>query len=426
MVRNNCVRGVFKICTNLMKIFPLSLLLMTVGLVAAEVAPAPVMTSTYYGYRPGALEKTKALIAQGDKEAVAVLKTLTKEADKFLDDKPLTVTDKKVASPTGDIRDYVSLAPYFWPNPKTSNGLPYIRKDGEVNPESKNPDFADDTRVLALARRMKTLGLAYYFTGDEKYGAKAVEQIRVWFVDEKTKMNPHMKFSQGVRGESTGRFTGMMDGRHISMAADATALFVNSKAWKAGEREAAEVWFKTFFEWMLKGELGKAEGESKNNHGSHYDAQIVRWALHVGQTDVAKEFLERAKEKRIALQIEPDGKQPLELARTNSLSYSQFNLKALTSLAIMGEYVGVDLWNYKTKDGRCIAIALDYLLPYLDVPRKPWPFKQIVPKKAEVPEILPEMRMASILFKKPEYVSVAAKYDDLSTIYKVEYLIGGF
>jgi len=410
-----------------MKFF--ALLWMSVGLVAAEVAaPAasPVaMTSTYYGYRPGALEKTKALIAQGDKAALAVLKSLTKEADKCLDDKPLTVTDKKVASPSGDIRDYVSLAPYFWPNPKTSDGLPYIRKDGEVNPESKNPDFADDTRVLALARRMKTLGLAYYFTGDEKYGAKAVEQIRVWFVDEKTKMNPHMKFSQGVRGESTGRFTGMMDGRHISMAADATALFVNSKAWKAGEREAAEVWFRTFFEWMLKGELGKAEGESKNNHGTHYDAQIVRWALHVGQTDVAREFLERAKEKRIALQVEPDGKQPLELARTNSLSYSQFNLKALTSLAIMGEYVGVDLWNYKTKDGRSIAVALDYLLPYLDVPRKPWPYKQIVPKKAEVPEILPELRMASIIFKKPDYVTLAAKYDDLPTITKVEYLVGG-
>jgi len=409
-----------------MKIYPLSLLLVIVGLVATEVAAAPVMTSTYYGYRPGALEKTKALIAQGDKAALSVLKSLTKEADKFLDDKPLTVTDKKVASPTGDIRDYVSLAPYFWPNPKTQDGLPYVRKDGEVNPESKNPDFADDTRVLALARRMKTLGLAYYFTGDEKYGSKAVEQIRVWFVDEKTKMNPHMKFSQGVRGESTGRFTGMMDGRHIAMAADATALIVNSTAWKAGEREAAEVWFKDFFEWMLNGELGKAEGESKNNHGTHYDVQIVRWALHVGRTDVAKQFLERAKEKRIALQVQPDGKQPLELSRTNSLSYSQFNLKALTSLAIMGEYVGVDLWNYKTTDGRCIAVALDYLLPYLDVPRKPWPYKQIVPKKAEVPEILPELRIASTLFKKPDYLAVASKYADLPTLSKVDYLVGGF
>jgi hypothetical protein len=92
----------------------------------------------------------------------------------------------------------------------------------------------------------------------------------------------------------------------------------------------------------------------------------------------------------------------------------------------MGEYVGVDLWNYKTKDGRSIAVALDYLLPYLDVPRKPWPYKQIVPKKAEVPEILPEMRMASIILKKPEYATLAVKYDDLPTITKFEYLVGGF
>lgn len=399
--------------------------LLSVNVVAGESPLPPAMNPVYYGYRPGVLEKAKDLYLKKDKEAVAVIKSFLKEADKFLDDKPLTVTDKKMAGPSGDLHDYVSLAPYYWPNPKTKDGLPYIRKDGEVNPESKNADFSDDTRVLALARRMKTLGLAYFFTGDEKYGAKAVEQIRVWFIDEKTKMNPHMKFSQGVRGESTGRGTGMMDGRHISMAAETTALFVKSAAWKSGEREAAEAWFREFFQWMLQGDLGKDESASKNNHGSHYDAQIVRWALHTGRLDIARDFLERAKEKRIALQIEPDGKQPLELARTNSLTYSQFNLKALTSLAIMGEYVGVDLWNYKTKDGRCISVAMDYLIPYIDLPRKPWPYKQIVPKKAEIPEILPEYKMASLIFKKPEYAAIAPKYEDLPTITDLEYFLGG-
>jgi len=408
-----------------MKLFLFSLVMMSAGLVAAEVALPPAMTPTYYGTRPGVLEKAKALIAKGDKEGLAALKSLTKEADKLLDDKPLTVTEKKVPGPSGDLHDYVSLAPYYWPNPKTKDGLPYIRKDGQVNPESKNPDATDDTRVLALARRMKILGMAYYFTGDEKYGAKAVEQVRTWFLDQKTRMNPNMQFSQGVRGESTGRGTGMMDGRHISMAADATALIVNSSAWKSGEREAAEAWFREFFDWMSKSDLGKDESESKNNHGSHYDAQMVRWALHVGRLDIAREFLERAKEKRIAFQVEPDGKQPLELARTNSLSYSQFNIKALTSLAIMGEYVGVDLWNYKTKDGRSIAAALDYLLPYIDFPRKPWPYKQIVPKKAEIPEILAEMRMAAIVMKKPEYETLAKKYDDIPAVYEMEFYLGG-
>ena len=99
----------------------LSILWMSAGLVAAEVALPPAMTPTYYGTRPGVLEKAKALIAKGDKEGLASLKSLTKEADKLLDDKPLTVTEKKVPGPSGDLHDYVSLAPYYWPNPKTKH-----------------------------------------------------------------------------------------------------------------------------------------------------------------------------------------------------------------------------------------------------------------------------------------------------------------
>ncbi|MEI6598682.1 MAG: alginate lyase family protein, partial [bacterium] len=141
-----------------MKLLSLMLML-SVGLVAAEVAPqaaAPtVMTSTFYGVRPGSLEKAKALMARGDKDAVAVIKNLTKEADKVLDDKPLTVTEKKLLAPSGDKHDYVSLSPYRWPNPATADGLPYILKDGEVNPESRDFDNSDSGRGLALAKAMR-------------------------------------------------------------------------------------------------------------------------------------------------------------------------------------------------------------------------------------------------------------------------------
>jgi hypothetical protein len=36
----------------------------------------------------------------------------------------------------------------------------------------------------------------------------------------------------------------------------------------------------------------------------------------------------------------------------------------------------VDLWHFKTKDGRSIRAALDYLLPYA-LQEKPWPYKQL-------------------------------------------------
>lgn len=371
--------------------------------------PKP-MTATYYAVRPGTLERAKEKIAKGDPEFLAALKYVTKEADKLLDDPFLTVTDKKVLAPSGDKHDYVSMAPYYWPDPKKPGGVPYMRKDGEVNPESKDITRCDDVRNLNLSRQMRMLSLAYCLTGKEVYAERAIEQLRVWFLNPETKMNPQMKYAQGVKGESEGRGTGMIDGRHLAIVADTTALLVNSKAWKADEREALEIWFTEFFQWMLTGPLGKEESNALNNHGTYYDEQIVRWALHLGKEDVARTFLENIKNKRIPKQIEPDGSQPLEASRTNGLTYSQFNLKGICSLAMMGEYVGVDLWNFKTPDGRSIRAAFDYLYPYLDVPKKPWPLKQINADKAKEPEILGELRMASSIYHDKKYEDLVQKY----------------
>ena len=48
---------------------------------------------------------------------------------------PFSVTDKAVVPPSGDKHDDMSQAPYWWPNPATPNGLPYVQRDGERNPE---------------------------------------------------------------------------------------------------------------------------------------------------------------------------------------------------------------------------------------------------------------------------------------------------
>src|SRR5262249_43911440 len=151
---------------------------------------------------------------------------------------------------------------------------------------------------------------------------------------------------------------------------------------------------------------GKDEDAAHNNHGSWYDVQATAVALFIGDRAAAKEIVERAKTKRIARQIEPSGKQPLELTRTKSFGYCAFNLSALTELATLGERVGVDLWHFKTEDGRGIRKALDWLLPYATGARK-WPYEQISDLHAG--ELAPVLRRAAHAYHEPAYEEAVGK-----------------
>ena len=81
------------------------------------------------------LQASRLKVQQGDKTLLPAAVRLKEDARKALKTGPFSVMDKHFVPPSGDKHDYMSQAPYFWPNPATSNGLPYIRRDGERNPE---------------------------------------------------------------------------------------------------------------------------------------------------------------------------------------------------------------------------------------------------------------------------------------------------
>ena len=347
---------------------------------------------------------TKQRINDGDKSFAPALEELLKDAQQALKAKAISVMDKKVTPPSGDKHDYMSQAPYFWSNPVTSNGLPYIRRDGERNPEISK--ISDHGNILGMPEKVQTLALAYYFTGDETYAGKATEMLRVWFLNPATRMNPHFQYAQAVPGVNTGRGIGLIESRGLTQVVDGVGLLAGSKAWTPADQRGLETWFSEFLRWMRESDNGRDEAAAKNNHGTYYDIQVASFAMFLGEREFAAKVLEAAKAKRIAVQIEPDGRQPLELARTKAWSYSTANLSGLMSLAKLGECVDVDLWNYESPDGRSIRKAFDFLTPYA-LREKEWTHQQL---GGWSPDGFASLaRQAALKFRDSRYAELAAR-----------------
>lgn len=298
---------------------------------------------------------------------------LKQVADRALKQPNPSVTQKGMLPPSGSRHDYLSLSAYWWPNPDKPNGLPWERRDGAVNPASKN-DQSDGVRLARFTADVQALALAWYFSGETRYAAKAQSMIRSWFIDPATRMNPNLNYAQGVPGKAEGRHTGVLDGRYFATRiVDALQLLQDSPGWRQQDQAALQAWFSDYLDWLLHSQLAQGERDAPNNHGSWYAAQVAGIAWYLHQPQVIQQMVVLAQDK-IAGQIRADGTQPLELARTRSFHYSYFNLQALTSLAQLSQRSGTgDLWHYHQQGGSLLS-ALDYMAPFSDSSIT-WPWK---------------------------------------------------
>ena len=300
-------------------------------------------------------------------------KAVINEAQKALERGPYSVTDKGVLVPGATAHDYTSIGPYWWPDARKKDGLPYKRRDGEVNPQRNGPDF-DKNRLSRLGAAMEALSVGYYLTGDERFAERAALLVKTWFLDPATRMAPNMDFAQGIPGRVNGRGEGIIEASDFSTVIEAVGLIAPSGALSDQEHEQLTTWFAQLATWMATSENGTVEMNKANNHGVFYDFYLAHFALFAGLDKVTKNVVSNFPEFRLARQMDKQGRFIAELKRTRSWHYSNYLVAGAGRLATIGECVGEDLWNHQLNDGRSLQTSIRFLDEYSDQ-LEAWPFK---------------------------------------------------
>lgn len=298
--------------------------------------------------------------------------------EKLLEDPMVSVTFDKELPPSGDPRDYRSLAIYWWPNAIT--GIPYYRRDGIRNPEAAN---FDHPKLNRMVRQVNRLTDAWRSTQDERFAVNAADRCRVWFLDPETRMNPNLNFAQFIPGIRRGSYHGIVEANILAEDfLDNLAELMAGGLFSEEEAEGLREWFSAFLTWLEESRLGRIEDRQKSNQSLWYDFQRVRFARFIGDDDRARTMVRESGPRRIDLQIEPDGRMPAEMERTKSFGYVCYALRALVQTAREGDELGEDLWNYQGPKGASIGMALRFAARHAHDPDA-WPGRQIEPLKPQ-------------------------------------------
>ncbi|TVP75310.1 MAG: hypothetical protein EA353_14175, partial [Puniceicoccaceae bacterium] len=291
---------------------------------------------------------------------------------------PYSVTDKAEAPPSGDKHDYWHPAPYWWPNPKTKDGYPYIRKDGERVPGTvlKGPgsERYDRTRLQDLFDDSITLALAWKASGDFAFAEHGVRLLRHWFIDEASRMNPHLRYAQGRNQtpQSEGSHSGIIETKDLYFYLDAVQIFVEAGALDQSTENRFREWLRHFREWLRSSPQGQREVNQANNHGILFDLQEAAISAYLGDTAALSTIFRRAR-GRICHHFDPEGSQPHELKRSQTLHYCVFNLHSWFNLCTLAKQCGDNLHLIRTEQGRSLRSAYDWLMRHAIDLRWPYP-----------------------------------------------------
>lgn len=301
-----------------------------------------------------------------EKEQNYIIETATN----FLDSLPVTVTASVCERSAGNQHDFYSEGDYWWPDPQNPDG-PYIRKDGQTNPENF---VAHRHAMIRLSQIVGIQTSAYLLSGDVKFANATKKHLEAWFVNQETRMNPSLLYVQAIKGKVTGRGIGIIDAIHLVEVARSIEILQKNSVFTDETITGIKSWFNEFTNWLTTHQYGLDEMNTKNNHATCWVMQVGAFARLTDNTEVLELCRNRFKTILLPNQMGDDGSFPLELARTKPYGYSLFNLDAFMTCAEILSDETENLYEFSTNDGKNMKLGAEYLYPFI-IDKSSWELK---------------------------------------------------
>ena len=322
-------------------------------------------------------------------------------ADRYLAERPITVTASRSPRSAGGLHDFFSEGDYWWPDPDNPGG-PYIQRDGMSNPAN----FADHRRALMrLSVQVPALVAAWQLTRKAPYAARAADHLRAWFITPDTRMTPNLQFAQAIHGRVTGRGTGIIDTIHLVEVARAVERLEGAPGWTAEDDRGVRRWFAEYLDWITTHSYGISERDAKNNHATCWVMQVAAFARLTNDAGLLADARRRFTAIIVPNQMAADGSFPEELRRTKPYGYSLFNLEAMATVCQILSTRADSLWTFELPDGRGMRRAMAFMAPFIR-DKHAWPHPPDVMYDRDWPMRQESLLFAGIALGRPDYVQL--------------------
>ena len=345
----------------------------------------------------------------------AVLKPhILSQANGWLDDAPETVTAHFSDRSAGGRHDFFSEGDFWWPDPNNPGG-PYIRRDGQSNPDNF---VAHRHAMVRLSRICGAMASAYRLTGAPKYAQRIMIHAKAWFVASETKMNPSLLYAQAIHGRETGRGIGIIDTVHLVEVAQALLVIRHAEGVDTADWEAVQKWFADYLDWLMTHPYSMDEKNTLNNHATTWVMQVASFAKLTGNEQILEMCRNRYKEVLLPNQMATNGSFPRELNRTKPYGYSLFNLDAMVVICQILSDRDNDLWNFTTADGKNILNGIEFLSPYV-ADKDKWKYGEDVFYWDEWPVAHPFLIFGALAFDRREWFDLWVQLEHDPQVHEV-------